>query len=42
MGDRPVSEGLKQRAADQDIEFEHLTLGTVLHRVDLTALISPR
>jgi hypothetical protein len=23
MGDRPVSEGLKQRSADQGIEFEH-------------------
>lgn len=43
MGDRPVSEGLMQRAADHGIEFEHLglTLGTVLHNVDLTAPSSP-
>jgi len=43
MGDRPVSEHLEQRAADHGIEFEHLglTLGTVLHNVDLTVTPTP-
>ena len=43
MGERPVSAGLEQRAASQGVEFEHLglTLGTVLHHVDLTTTPSP-
>jgi len=43
MGDRPVSEHLEERAADLGIEFAHLglTLGTVLHNVDLTVTPTP-
>ena len=42
MGDRPVSKDLEQRAATYGIEFEHLglTLGTVLHNVDLTVTLT--
>ena len=43
MGNRPVSAGLERRAVDQGVEFEHLglTIGTVLHGVDLTNTPSP-
>lgn len=43
MGNRPISEGLEHRAGQHGIEFEHLglTLGTVLHNVDLTTHLSP-
>jgi taurine dioxygenase len=43
MGNRPTSVALEQRAAAVGIEFEHLglTLGTVLHHVDLTEPQSP-
>ena len=42
MGDRPVSKDLEQRAANYGIEFEHLglTLGTVLHNIDLTVTLT--
>ena len=38
MGERPVSASLEQRATALGVEFEHLalTIGTVLHGVDLT------
>jgi taurine dioxygenase len=38
MGERPVSEDLEARAAELGVTFEHsgLTLGTVLHGIDLT------
>ena len=43
MGCRPVSAALEQRASAAGVEFEHLglTLGTVLHNVDLAATPSP-
>jgi taurine dioxygenase len=39
MGDRPVSEQLQAQADEFGVEFEHLgiTLGTVLHNIDLKA-----
>lgn len=38
MGNQPISDGLAHRAAEHGVEFEHLglTLGTVLHNIDLT------
>jgi len=43
MDNRPVSDELAQQAGDHGIEFEHLglTLGTVLHNVDLRITPSP-
>ena len=43
MGNRPVSAPLQERAAALGIEFEHLgvTLGTVLHNLDLKKPASP-
>ncbi len=43
IGNRPIVEGLEHHAGQHGIEFEHLglTLGTVLHNVDLTAPSSP-
>jgi taurine dioxygenase len=43
MGDRPISVELEARAAGHGITFEHLglTLGSVLHGVDLRALPDP-
>lgn len=42
MGERPVSEELQARAAAFGLEFEHLglTLGTVLHGIDLGRALS--
>lgn len=44
MGNRPVSASLQQRAEVLGIEFEHLgiTLGTVLHNVDLKQPAAPQ
>ncbi len=43
MGERPISAELEARAAGHGITFEHvgLTLGSVLHGVDLRALPNP-
>lgn len=43
MGNQPVSDQLLAQAAGQGVEFEHLglTLGTVLHNVDLRTAASP-
>ena len=43
MGDRPVTGRLEQRATALGVEFEHLalTLGTVLHHIDLSTPPSP-
>ncbi len=43
MGNRPVSSDLSERAARHGVEFEHLgiTLGTVLHNIDLNEPLPP-
>lgn len=43
MGHQPVSNALAERAAALGVEFEHLalTLGTVLHNIDLTQPFDP-
>ena len=44
MGNTPVSPELQQRADHLDIELEHigLTLGTVIHNIDLRRTLSPQ
>ena len=43
MGDQPVSDQLAAQAGQLGVEFEHLglTLGTVLHNIDLKQLSNP-
>ena len=43
MGNQPVSDQLQAKASEKGIEFEHLglTIGTVLHNIDLSQSLSP-
>jgi taurine dioxygenase len=43
MGNQPVSDELQAKASEKGIEFEHLglTIGTVLHNIDLAQSLSP-
>jgi taurine dioxygenase len=42
MGNQPVTDGLQARADEQGVELEHLglTIGTVLHNIDLKQTLS--